>query len=114
MGYFPNGSAGADYEETVCSKCVHYVDIDVGTPDCPIIEAHFEFNYKHCNWKGSMLHWFIPRDKKGNNQQCRFFQDREKMAERLNQAPADAPLHQRTEKWPYKGSDPRITNQRQG
>lgn len=69
MGYFSNGTEGTDYELHYCERCVHLV----GKKGCPILGAHMEFNYKHCNDENSMLHWFIPRQRIGNAE-CKWFE----------------------------------------
>ena len=44
MGYFPNGSAGADYQERYCNRCVHD-EPDIDKPGCPVWGAHLLHNY---------------------------------------------------------------------
>lgn len=72
MGYFSNGSEGMEYEARWCARCVHY------DPDgnCPVLEAHADFNYRDCNDPESILHVLIPRSRNPkftNNEQCRMF-----------------------------------------
>ena len=69
MGYFPNGSAGDYYENKYCDHCAHN-HIEYG---CPCLDSHIMWNYEECNNDNSILHKMIPRDKHGNNIQCRFF-----------------------------------------
>lgn len=67
MGYFSNGSEGADYEERVCTGCAH------NKPDelCPVMSAHMLYNYEHCNDPTSILHMLIPLSKSGlGNEVC--------------------------------------------
>ena len=71
MGYFPNGTAGDSYEEMYCDRCIHQGPMD--GPGCAVLEAHLLHNYVDCNNKNSILHILIPRDKAGNNEQCRMF-----------------------------------------
>ena len=67
MGYFSNGSEGADYEERYCLRCIH-------RQECAVWEAHFLLNYQEANKKDSILHLLIPRTKNGlGNEQCRMF-----------------------------------------
>lgn len=73
MGYFSNGTEGTSYELHYCENCLHMV----GRKGCPILGAHLEFNYKDCNNKDSMLHWFIPRDERGGNAECKWFEQRD-------------------------------------
>jgi len=76
MGYFPNGTAGMDYEERYCSRCVHQGPPD--GPGCAVMLAHMLHNYKECNIPESILHLLIPRDKDGWNQECAMFMTSEK------------------------------------
>lgn len=75
MAYFPNGTAGADYEAAYCSKCVHQgTDEDGG---CAIWLAHLLYSYEECG-RGSnaahILDLLIPQSKDGlRNEQCRMF-----------------------------------------
>ena len=68
MAYFPNGTAGMDYEDRYCSRCIHN-----GDDGCPVMLAHFLYNYDECNNPKSILHLLIPRDEEGRNQECRMF-----------------------------------------
>lgn len=68
MGYFPNGMSGAIYQEQYCVRCVHDKN-----NDCPIWLAHLLKNYDEHSKKDSLLHLFIPRDKDGENEQCKMF-----------------------------------------
>lgn len=63
MGYFSNGSEGADWESDNCSECVH-------ESDCAALRAHKVHNYKECNNPDSILHLLIPY-KDGVNGECR-------------------------------------------
>ena len=65
MGYFPNGTAGDDYENRYCCSCIHY-------PSCAVMEAHKDYNYRDCNDDTSILHMLIPREGVVN-QRCRMF-----------------------------------------
>ena len=67
MGYFSNGTEGADYEEKYCNHCVHQLE-DYG---CPCWNAHYFWNYDECNKADSILHKIIPRDTE--NKQCVFY-----------------------------------------
>lgn len=71
MGYFPNGTAAADYEERWCARCVHNVDTG-----CAVMAAHFLHNYKECNNPGSILHMLIPfGEDEMSNDECRLFHE---------------------------------------
>ncbi len=70
MAYFPSGSAGADYEEQYCSRCIH----DGDERGCAVMLAHNFYNYDDCNKPESILHLLIPRSENGlGNEQCRMF-----------------------------------------
>lgn len=68
MGYFSNGSEGADYEYRYCQRCIHYKADDL----CPIWEAHLDHSYGECNNPSSILNYFIPRNGI-ENLQCTMF-----------------------------------------
>lgn len=75
MGYFPNGTAGEDYYERWCARCLHE------NPDkeitCAIWMVHLLRNYDECNNDESILHALIPRTKNGlGNERCTMFVDR--------------------------------------
>ena len=84
MGYFPNGSAGADYQDRFCDHCVHDEN-----NDCPVWLAHLLYNGRDCNDDESILHLLIPftKDKLGN-EQCLLFVHR-KDGEPIGPPPAD-------------------------
>lgn len=70
MGYFPNGTAGSEYESKVCSKCRHQKPDDGG---CPIWLAHLLFNYK--DGAQEVLDVLIPRSEEGlGNKTCTMFE----------------------------------------
>jgi hypothetical protein len=74
MGYFPNGSAGDDYQHHYCERCVNDGDPDnLDEPGCWIWLQHMLHNYEECNSRDSMLHKLIPRDARGINGQCVMF-----------------------------------------
>jgi len=67
MGYFSNGSEGAEYEAKWCSRCVH-----IGA--CSVWLLHFVSNHQECNKPDSFLHTLIPRSPDGlYNEQCTMF-----------------------------------------
>lgn len=70
MGYFANGTEGAEYEAKYCSKCIHYGDDEA--PGCPVMFAHLLYNYQECDKDGSILHILIPR-KGTENLKCTMF-----------------------------------------
>lgn len=43
MGYFPNGTAGACFEEQWCSRCIH------GDRGCAVMDVHNFYNYDQFN-----------------------------------------------------------------
>lgn len=85
MGYFPNGSAGMDYEATYCERCVNWKDNGSGSEGCFIFDLHLLWNYDACNGKDApsdsvkkskweALEHFIPTRKDGIGcEQCRMF-----------------------------------------
>lgn len=66
MGYFSNGSEGADYEREFCDNCLHQ-------DGCAVWKAHYLRNYAEGNNPGSILHILIPLDKDGKNGKCTMF-----------------------------------------
>ena len=71
MGYFPNGSAGSDYHDTFCIRCVHNQQVAY----CPCWAIHMQCNYEECGNENSLLHKMIPLDKNHNNLKCIFFEE---------------------------------------
>jgi hypothetical protein len=73
MGYFPNSTAGMDYEEQYCSRCIHgWAHKEDGM--CAVWLLHMLHNYKECNKPDSFLHTLIPLKKEGlGNAQCAMF-----------------------------------------
>ena len=69
MGYFLNGTEAERYFEKYCYNCKFYNE----KRGCPIIDAHWLYNYEECNNKDSILHMLIPRDEKGYNNKCNFY-----------------------------------------
>jgi hypothetical protein len=70
MGYFSNGSEGADYEAQWCDRCLHQ-------ETCAVWLAHLVSNYKECNNPNSILHMLIPQSADGlSNERCRMFVDK--------------------------------------
>ena len=68
MGYFSNGTEGAEYEDKYCVKCGNNRG-----EGCPVMLLHLLYNYDECNKPDSFLHVLIPRDDKGQNMQCAMF-----------------------------------------
>lgn len=65
MAYFPNGSAGDNFTEHYCMRCVNWRDNGSGTEGCPIIDLHMLWNYdavgKNADkTKAAALNHFIP------------------------------------------------------
>lgn len=76
MAYFPNGTAGACYEEQYCSNCVH----DDEERGCAVMLLHNLFNYDQCNSGKTgkaikaFLETLIPETKDGlGAEQCSMF-----------------------------------------
>lgn len=69
MGYFPNGTAGLNYQAEFCERCVHGQDEGQG---CAVWDAHLMRGYDECDNPESILHILIPRGSDGN-EQCRMF-----------------------------------------
>ena len=71
MGYFSNGSEGADYQERYCNHCVHDVNLD-----CPIWMLHLLWNSEAAGDedKAYVLNRFIPIDGITNGE-CTMFID---------------------------------------
>ena len=59
MGYFSNGTEGADYQETWCKRCVHD-DPETGRL-CPIWGLHLEWNPHEPGDRDHALQQFIQR-----------------------------------------------------
>lgn len=71
MGYFSNGTEGADYQERYCFRCIHDI-----AESCPVWNAHLLHNYEECNNKSSILHHLIPKTDDGlGNRRCTMFLD---------------------------------------
>jgi len=77
MGYFSNGSEGADYEAEYCSRCEHGPEAvqERGGEHCAVWLAHFLRNYAECNNENSILHLLIPLEN-GCNGKCKMFLER--------------------------------------
>jgi hypothetical protein len=74
MGYFSNGSEGSDWEAQWCRRCVH--KHDENSP-CPVLLAHWTYNYELCNKKDepgkAILDLLIPMTAGGFPDQCALF-----------------------------------------
>lgn len=76
MGYFSNGSDGADYQDRYCNRCIHDIK-----QDCPVWMLHLAFNYEQLrqqpNQQGptrQILSALIPERKDHlGNEQCKLF-----------------------------------------
>jgi hypothetical protein len=83
MGYFPNGTSGAFYEDRYCSDCVH--GQHPLSNICPVMVLHDRWNYEACNGgapaatpetkaKFLTLETLIPTTKNGLGcEQCMMF-----------------------------------------
>lgn len=69
MGYFANGTEGADYMEEYCENCVHEKEYR----ECTVLFMHINCDYNDCGVESNPLHKLIPRDENGNNLQCTMF-----------------------------------------
>ena len=88
MGYFANGTAGMDYQEKYCVKCVHWRSRGKATfESCPVWDLHQEYGYDRNASSNLNLAWnavnnmsdivldtLIPMNNMGDqNKQCEFF-----------------------------------------
>lgn len=83
MAYFPNGSAGAAFEEEFCSRCIHSdyregKDLgDHDNPACPVWMGHLLFAYQLCNETEHpgkiLLDMLIPEPEVGRPRCSMFF-----------------------------------------
>lgn len=72
MGYFSNGTEGADYQAQFCDRCFHDRN-----NDCPVWLMHLLFNPAEVYQ--ITLHTFIPRSNNGLvNLECKMFVSSEK------------------------------------
>jgi hypothetical protein len=79
MGYFPNGTAGSDFEQRFCSHCINMPDSD--SAGCPVWAAHLFFGYEECNGTGNgnakrILDMLIERGDSNAEQRCVMFVDK--------------------------------------
>ena len=56
MAYFANGTEAEMFEARWCARCVHSLPDD----GCPVMAAHWLWNYDECNNDDSILHKMIP------------------------------------------------------
>jgi len=69
MGYFPSGMSLLDYDERVCTGCLHN---EPDGPVCPVVTAHMLKGYDEADNIDSILHLFIPLAENGlRNEPCR-------------------------------------------
>jgi excisionase family DNA binding protein len=75
MGYFSNGEEGMRFEADYCERCANLKIAGW----CPILQLHSLWNYDQhgeteiAKAKKQALELFIPRDRDGLNQECKFF-----------------------------------------
>jgi hypothetical protein len=69
VGYFPNGTAGIDYETRYCDHCVHQRENDGG---CAVWQIHMLHNYDQKGVVEEILSALIPPDGIYNGE-CRMF-----------------------------------------
>ena len=70
MAYFPNGTSGEIFREHYCDRCKWDKE-----QQCPIWNAHLEYNYKECNNDKSILHMLIKNTPDGlYADECYFFE----------------------------------------
>lgn len=86
MAYFPNGTAGACYEEEYCQHCVHSGPDGVS---CNVMLIHNLFNYDQCDDSPrgkaieAILDLLIPRTKDDlGAEKCEMFHAQDPEAER--------------------------------
>lgn len=98
MGYFYCGTEGADYEENLCTKCVH----NRNKEGCPVWGLHLLFNYDQFKKDSegealmAVLDMLIPRDESGNNLECSMFIPLTELKPQPAPAPAISPEQART------------------
>lgn len=74
MGYFSNGSEGADWEVDNCNKCAHEGPAD--GPGCNVLLIHSVYNYKQKEGSDleAAMNLLIPRTENGLfNKKCGMF-----------------------------------------
>ena len=74
MGYFSNGTEGADYEDMFCARCIH--GDETGAGKCPVMLAHYLYNYAEADKPNSILHLLIPITDDDLNAECAMFVER--------------------------------------
>ena len=78
MGYFSNGSEGAEFTAHYCEHCVNWRDLDDGRGvGCPIWDAHLLYAYELCNKKTpgkTILDMLIEPTEDGCGNRCLMFQ----------------------------------------
>ena len=78
MAYFPNGTAGAMYEEQYCVRCIHGQYEDPEAEGCAVWSAHLLYSYDLCNEEKNPLEILIPTAKDGITPlQCKMFIEKE-------------------------------------
>jgi hypothetical protein len=77
MGYFSNGTEGADYQYNYCEKCLNSDNPD--TPGCAIWDLHLLYAYQLANSKSLAKKFeLIPLTKNhSENLQCKLFKPKE-------------------------------------
>lgn len=79
MAYFPNGTAGAIFEERWCSRCIHEGNHEMGE-GCPVNLAHLLYAYELCNERDHpgkvILDMLIPDDDPTEIPKCAMFHER--------------------------------------
>jgi len=69
MAYFPNGTDGELFEETVCKECIHYNEEN----GCPIFNAHLLYNYEAEGIAQKILDMLIEDKEEKNDEGYKFF-----------------------------------------
>lgn len=61
MGYFPNGTSFAHWQDGHCTDCLNYRDNGSGSYGCAITDAHFLLDY-HEGTNATVLNQLVPDD----------------------------------------------------
>ena len=87
MGYFPNGTAGMDFQERFCLRCVNHRDLDDGRGEgCAVWDAHLiapsqhpehaKSEFERGQAEATQLLLGVLIEKKGLDNDCKLFQER--------------------------------------
>ena len=79
MGYFSNSDEHMRFQDQYCSRCIHAPQPDVIDYGCPVMDAHWIYNYELVNSEApgkAILDMLIPPDGAWNGQ-CAMFVERQ-------------------------------------